>query len=108
MEGYDYLCDYGSDSVSECGDVPTVSSTAISGNDDAALSATVYRERASLGNDYKSMCARGRDRLRQSQAQIYPAQALRSYVIEAEGKSDQNELITEILMDVIRVQRSKI
>ncbi|KAL5482218.1 hypothetical protein EMCRGX_G022515 [Ephydatia muelleri] len=101
MEGYDYLCDYGSDSVSECGDVPTVSSTAISGNDDAALSATVYRERASLGNDYKSMCARGRDRLRQSQAQIYPAQALRSYVIEAEGKSDQNELITEILMDVI-------
>ena len=101
MESYDNLRDDGSDSVSELGDIPEVSYTTNGGNDDPAPSATIYRERASVGHDYKSMCALGRNRLQQSQAPVYPAQALRSYVIEAEGKSDQNELTTEILMDVI-------
>ena len=101
MEGYYDLCDDGSDVLSQCSDIHAVSSSSVSRNDDDTVSAAVFRERASSGRDYKEMCARGRDRLRLSQATVYPQQALRSYVIEAEGKSDVNELTTEVLLEVI-------
>ena len=101
MEGYYDLCDDGSDVLSQCSDIPAVSSSSVGRNDDDPVSASVFRERASSGRDYKEMCARGRDRLRLSQATVYPQQALRSYVIEAEGKSDVNELTTEVLLEVI-------